>query len=122
MLRAFRSSGTAGITPVIIADAQYAELLFSHGAFCKRTASAEFPVHAGEARADMDIVLIRKPQAEARFKIVVPGELVVIAEAFRAVAGKADGDSAFIFGEERVQHLLPALLIQQPGFFKTFHR
>ena len=122
MLRAFRRSGAAGIAPVKIADTQHAQFFFSHGAFQCCAAAGELSVAAGKPRTNVNIILVCEPKAEAGFKVMVSGKLIIVAEALRAVPCQAYGNSALILGEAGMQHILSPLFIQKFCFFKTVHK
>ena len=74
-----------------------------------------------KACADSQVIPVRKPQAEAGYKVMIAGEFVVKAEAFRAVPRKTDGNSPLVRREQLTDHL-PALgFVKRLCLFQPFH-
>ena len=64
-----------------------------------------------QVKAEFPLIFISEPQAEAGLKIMIPGNLVVKAEALRPVAAQARGDAMDHIAEFRLQHGTAILLI-----------
>ena len=121
LLPALRRAGRAGIAAVKIADALHAHAAAAERAALARPLRAERTVSSRQRHADLQVVLVGQPQAEALLEVVVARERVVIAEALRAAAREPHGDAPLIVREAAAYHRLPALGIEAPGLVKSSH-
>ena len=122
LLPALRRARGAGVAPVEEGCAPHAAVVLRQSAVLAPFAQREAPVGPVQGHPIAQIVLIRKPEAEAPGKIVVPGDRVVEAVALRAVAHEAHGDPPLQLGEQLTEHGPSEVLIEGPGLFKSLHR
>ena len=121
-----RRAFPAGISRIEFRYGMHTPFSGAHGAALLQSNPAEFRrkrcIGAKQAETEKALILLGYPKTEARCEIMVAGNFIVEAKAFRTMTDKPRRDPPRIFGKFFRHHRAPAFLPKGAGKLKSFHK